>query len=69
MLRPDELLDVHRNVTELITEQAAEAHEGGRIADDLLRVRHHFTPVRGAGVGEQTQCPLSLDGQGFAAQS
>ena len=45
MLSPDQLPDVHGDITELIAEQAAEAHEGGRIPDDLLRVGHHFTPV------------------------
>lgn len=45
MLSPDQLPDVHGDVTEFITEQAAETHEGGRISDDLLRIGDHFSPV------------------------
>lgn len=62
VLSPDQLPDVHGNVTEFITEQAAETHEGSGIADDLFCVGHHFIPVGRSRAGEETQSPLSSAG-------
>lgn len=60
---------VHGDVAELIAEEAAKAHEGGGIADNLLRVRHHFSPVGGSRAGEKTQRPPTSTGQSPAAQA
>lgn len=59
MLGAHQLPDVHGHVTELVTEQAPQTHEGGRVTHDLLRIRHHFAPAGRSGAGEQTQPPLS----------
>lgn len=64
-----QLPDVHGDVAELIAEETAEAHEGGGISDDLLRVRHHFGPVGRPRAGEQTQRPPSSAGQSPAGQT
>lgn len=68
MLCPGQLPDVHGHITELITEEAPEAHEGGGVSHDLLCIRHHFTPAGRSWAREQAQCPpgasrQSLDGQ------
>lgn len=68
VLRPDQLPDVHGHVTELVTEEAPEADEGGRVADDLLRVGHYFIPVRRSWAREKTQWSLSSSGQSLARQ-
>ena len=59
---------MHGNITELITEQAPQTHEGGGISDDLLRVGDNFIPVRRSWAGEQAQRPLSSAGQSPAGQ-
>lgn len=64
-----QLPDVHGDVAELIAEEAAEAHEGGGIADDLLRVRHHFGPVGGSRAGEETQRPPTSAAQSPAGHA
>lgn len=69
VLSPDQLPDVHGNVTEFITEQAAETHEGSGIADDLFCVGHHFSPIGRSRAGEETQGPLSSAGQSLIAQT
>lgn len=61
---PHQLPDVHGHVAKLIAEQAAQAHEGGRVAHYLLRVRHHFSPVGSSGGGEQAQSPAGQPGAG-----
>lgn len=64
-----QLPDVHGDVAELVAEQAAQAHEGRGISDDLLRVRHHFGPVGRPRAGEQAQRPASSAGQSPAGQA
>lgn len=64
-----QLPDVHGDVAELVAEETAEAHERGGIADDFLRVRHHFGPVRGRRAGEETQRPATAAGQSPAGQA
>lgn len=56
---PHQFPDVHGDVAELVTEQAAQTHEGRRISHDLLRIRHDFTPSGRRRTGEQTQAPPS----------
>lgn len=68
VLRPDQLADMHGHITELVAEEAAQAHEGGRVSDELLRVRHHFAPVRRSRAGEQTQRSRSASGRSPARQ-
>lgn len=58
MFGPHQLPDVHGHIAELVAQQTPQAHEGGGIAHDLLRVGHHFTPVGGRRV-EQADVPLS----------
>lgn len=69
VLRPDELAHVHGHVAELVAQQAAETHEGGRVPDEPLRVRHHFAPVRRPGAGQQALRPRCRTGRSPAAQS
>lgn len=57
MLRPDQLPHVHGDVTELIAEKTPETHEGRRISDQLLGVRHHFAPAGQSAAGRRPQSP------------
>lgn len=66
MLRPDQLPDMHGDITEFITEETSEAHEGGWVSDDLLCVGDYFIPVRRSWAREQTKCSMSSPGPNFA---
>lgn len=56
---PHQLADMHGYIAELVTQQAAQAHEGRRISHDLLCIGDDFTPAGRRRSGEQTQTPPS----------
>lgn len=68
MLSPDQLPDVHGHIAELVAEKTAQTHEGGGVPHDLLRIRDNFTPARRSSAGEQTERPLSPDGESEPAE-
>lgn len=62
MLSAHQLPQLHRDVAELVTQQAAEAHEGGGITHDLFGLGYHLVPMGWRPGGPTTPGTYGRDG-------